>query len=204
MKRAGSFAVALGAAVVLAATSLQAVAATPKPQIEDPVGDANGVNDQGTGDGSFGDQTAADAGTVSDLISITFSNNAKDLVIMFETEAAPPAATGVGYRVRVNPDGTGGTYCLRFEVYFPGANNALTAAEAFLFDDCAGGDPVPIKVLGTQLTIPRKANKAFAKGGKLTAPQAQTFFYSGSNYPNGATVGTVDTTKVGTDFVFKK
>jgi hypothetical protein len=203
MKRTGSIALALGAALVLAASSL-ATAGTPKPNIEDPVGDANFVNDQGTGDGSFGDQTAADAGTVSDLIAVTFMNDAKNLTIVLETEAPPPAATGIGYRVRVNPDGTGGAYCLEFEAYFPGANNNLTAAEGYLFDNCAGGDPVPITILGTQLIIPRKANKAFAKGAKLTAPQAQAFLWTGSSYPTGQETGTADTTKVGTDFAFKK
>ncbi|MEA2432771.1 MAG: hypothetical protein QOG54_228 [Actinomycetota bacterium] len=203
MKRIGSIAVALGAATILASSTLSAAAAS-KPQIEDPVGDANFVNDQGTGDGSTGDQTAADAGTVSDLEAITFSNDAKNLTILIDTEAAPPATTGIGYRVRVNPDGTGGTYCLRFEAYYPGANNALTAAEAYFFDDCAGGEAVPIEVLGTQLSIPRKLNKAFAKGAKLAAPQAQAFLYSGSNYPTGAPTGYADTTKVGTDYAFKK
>jgi hypothetical protein len=200
MKKIISLGAALG--LLLGAMSLQAHAG--KPQITDPVGDANFVNDQGTGDGSFGDQTAADAGTVSDLTAVTFANDAKNLTILIETEASPPATTGIGYRVRVNPDGTGGAYCLRFEAYFPGANNTLTAAEAYFFDDCEGTGPTPIEVLGTQLTIPRKLSKAFAKGAKLTAPQAQAFLYSGSNSPNGAPTGYADTTKVGTDYVFKK
>lgn len=200
MKQAARIAVALALAVV--GTSAHATAA-PKPHIEDPVGDANFVNDQGTGDGSFGDFTAADAGTVSDLISVTFRNDAKNLFVKIETEAPPPAATGIGYRVRVNPDGAGGQYCLRFEAYHPGANNALTEPVAYLRDACGGGDAVPIKVVGSELVIPRKENKAFGKGAKLTAPQAQAFLYSG-NETTGAMYPVVDTTKVGTDFVFRR
>ena len=200
MKRTFSIAAAL-AAVALAATSLQATAA-PKPNIEDPLGDANFINDQGSGDGSFGDFNQADAGTVSDLTSVTLSNDAKNLYVNIATEAAPPAATGIGYRVRVNPDGAGGAYCINIEAYHPGANNALTAAVAYLRDTCEGGDAVPLEVLGTQIVVPRKTSKAFGKGAKLVAPQAQAFLYTG-NETTGAMYPVADTTKVGTDFTFK-
>lgn len=186
-------------AAAMAATSLQAAAAAPKPSIEDPVGDANFVNDQGTGDGSFGDQTAADAGTVSDLTAVTFSNNKKNLLVSIETEAAPPATTGIGYRVRVNPDGPGGSYCLFFEAFHPGANNALTAAKAQVRDVCDGGDPVEVKILGNILTVPRKVSKALGKGKTLVAPQAQSFLYSGTD-TTGFSGPMADTTKVGTDY----
>ena len=202
MKRPLSILSAAGLALALTGTSLQAGAA-PKPHITDPVGDANFINDQGTGDGSFGDFNQADAGSVSDLIEVTFSNDKKNLTIMITTEAAPPAITGIGYRVRVNPDGAGGTHCLEFEAYHPGANNVITTAWGQLTDKCDGGDPIPLKVVGTQLTVPRKAHKAFGKGAKLTAPQAQAFLYSG-NESGGAEYPVVDTTKVGTDFTFKK
>ena len=52
--RAGDRA-AVGLTAALWAGTLQAGAATSKAIIEDPLGDANFVNDQGTGDGSFGD-----------------------------------------------------------------------------------------------------------------------------------------------------
>jgi len=199
MKKALSIAAALG---LMAALSVQATAA-PKPQITDPLGDANFVNDQGTGDGSFGDANQADAGTVSDLLGVTFSNDAKNLKIVIETEAAPPAATGIGYRVRTNPDGAGGSYCIAIEVYHPGANNALTSPVGYVRDVCAGGDRQPIQILGTQLVIPRSASKLFGKGGKLTSPQAQSFLYSG-NESAGTTYPVADTTKVGADYAFKK
>ena len=200
MKRRNLLVGALG--LVLAAGSLTPISAAPKPQIEDVLGDANFVNDQGTGDGSFGDFAGADAGTVSDLTGVTFSNDKKMLYIQIDTEAAPPATTGIGYRVRTNPDDAG-NYCLLFEAFHPGANNALTSAKGHFIDACADAEPVEIEVLGGRLAIPRKAHKAFSKGGKLTAPQAQAFLYSG-DYPTGVIGPYADTTKVGTDYKLKK
>ncbi len=203
MRATTRLATGLGAAMILAASAMQAAAA-PKPHIQDPLGDANFVNDQGTGDGSFANGGAgADAGTVSDLTAVTFSNDKKNLYVNIETEAAPPAASGIGYRVRVNPDGTGGSYCLFIEAFHPGANNDLTAAVAQLRDACNGGEPVKLGIVGNTVTVPRKASKAFAKGGKLTAPQAQSFLYSGS-YPTGAAGPMVDVTEVGTDYKLRK
>lgn len=199
MNRAVSISIAMG--VAMAATSLQATAA-PKAKvvIEDPVGDANFINDQGEGDGSFGDfVTPADVSSVTDLISVSFSNDAKNLYITIETEDPPPATQGVGYRVRVNPDG--GSYCLLFEAFFPGATNDLTEFKAHLRDTCEGGDAVPLEILGSTITVPRKLHEAFGKGQTLTEPQAQGFIHSGS-YPTGVAAPTSDTTKVGTDYKF--
>lgn len=198
MKRAVLISLAL--AVALAGTALQAAAA-PKPHIEDPLNDANFINDQGTGEGT-GTVTPADAATVSDLLAVTFSNDKKNLYIDIETEAAPPAISGIGYRVRVNPDDAG-THCLLFEVFHPGANNTLTTPKAHLVDACEGSDPVEIEVLGTRLVVDRKLHDAFAKGSKLTAPQAQSFLYSGE-YGAGVMGPYPDVTEVGTDFKFKK
>ena len=199
MKRSIALA-ALTAAVALLASSLQATAA-PKPSIEDPVGDANFINDQGTGDGTFGDFTQADAGTVSDLMGVTFTNDAKNLYVTLQTEAAPPAATGIGFRVRVSPDAAG-TYCLEFHAYYPGANNALTTPYAHVHDICAGTASEPIEVLGTQLVVPRSSSKLLGAGKTLKAPQAQSFLFTG-NESGGSTYPVADTTKVGTDYKLK-
>lgn len=198
MKRPILIAAALSIACLVGANTFATAGPAPKTIIEDPLGDANFVNDQGTGDGSNGDVTAADAGTVSDLTEVTLTNDAKNLYLMILTEAAPPATTGIGYRVRFNPDDAG-DHCILIEAFFPGANNVLTGAKAHLIDSCAGGDPVELEILGTQITIPREANEAFGKGAVLTAPQAQAFLYSG-DYPTGVAGPTADTTKVGTDY----
>lgn len=206
MKRALSTVITLGVTLSLAAaSSLASAAPAPKEIIEDPAGDANALNDQGTGDGSNGNNvTPADASTVTDLLSISVTNDAKKLYITIETETSPPATQGVGYRVRFNPDGTGGAHCLLFEAFHPGAGNALTAAEGHLRDTCAGGDPIPIEVIGFMLVVPRKAHEAFAKGATLKAPQAQSFIYLGSNYPAGVPAPTMDTTTIGKDYKLVK
>lgn len=201
MKRAISLTAAL--TVVLSAVGSAPLTAAPKPKvvIEDPVGDANFINDQGNGDGSFGDVvTPADVSSVTDLTAVSFANDAKNLYVTIETEAAPPATQGVGYRVRVNPDGPGGSHCILFEAFYPGAGNDLGGAVAHMRDACAGGDPVEIQVLGSILVIPRKAHKAFKKGATLKAPQAQGFIYAGSSPPAGLAAPTTDTTKVGANY----
>ncbi|MDQ3957963.1 MAG: hypothetical protein M3273_06525 [Actinomycetota bacterium] len=203
MRTARSIAMALSLPLILAATSMQATAAAPKPQIEDPIGDANFVNDQGTGDGTFGDQTQADAGNASDLMAVTFSNDTKALYVTIQTELAPPATQGIGLRARVN--GEPGSQCILFEIYYPGATTVnMTEAQGLVRDTCEGGAPAPVEVLGTTLVVPRSLNEAFGKGQTLTTPQAQSFVYTGTNYPAGLSGPYIDTTKVGTDYKLKK
>lgn len=202
MKRVIVIAAALGLIAALSPAAPSAGAA-PKAKvvIEDPAGDANGINDQGTGDGSVGDYVGpADASSVTDIVEISVANDAKNLYITFTTETVPPATQGVGFRVRFNPDGAGGTHCLLFEAFYPGAGNVLAAAEAHLRDTCGGGETTPIEVLGNLLIIPRSAHEALGKGATLAAPQAQAFIYLGSSYPAGLAAPTTDTTKVGTDY----
>ena len=200
MKRALSLAGA--ASLALAVTSPLAAAPKPKVVLEDPIGDANFINDQGTSDGSFGDiVTPADVSSVTDIEEISLSNDAKNLYIVFGTEAGPPATQGVGYRLRVNPDGPGGSYCLHFEAFYPGAGNNLTVPQGHLRDTCGGGAPIPIEVVGPNMTVPRKAHEALGKGATLAAPQAQGFIFLGT-YAAGVPAPTADTTKVGTDYKF--
>ncbi len=201
MKRFLSIAAAVALAATLAAVPANAGAA--KVIIEDPQGDSNFVNDQGTGDGSFGDRTEAGVGNVSDLVKVSLSNDAKNLTIQFEAIGIPPATQGLGYRLRVNPDGPGGTHCLLFEAFWPGATNDMTEAKARMRDVCAGGDPVEIKIIGATLMVPRKAHKGLGKGATLKAPQAQSFVYSGT-YPTGVIGPYMDTTKVGADYKLVK
>ena len=206
MKRTSWIVISLGVIMcMISAATLATAAPAPKKILEDPAEDANALNDQGTGDGSNGDNvTPADASTVTDLLSVSVSNDAKNLYISITTQATPPATQGVGYRVRFNPDGTGGAHCLVFEAFHPGGGNDLAAPNAHLRDTCAGGDPIPVEVLGYMLVVPRKAHKAFAKGATLAAPQAQSFIYLGSSYPAGVAAPTMDTTKIGTDYKLVK
>lgn len=209
MKRSMSILVALALVAVFAAFPLRATAA-PKPSVEDPAGDANFINDQGTGDGSFGDfETGADASSFADLLSVTFTNNKKTLSVHIETESTGQPAAGEGFRVRVNP-GPGGVYCLNFEVFFNGAQNDMTEWKAHLRDACSPGSELIegkaelSTLLGAiMITIPRNGHEALGKGKTLAAPQAQTFLWSGS-YPTGVAGPYLDTTKPGTDYKLKK
>lgn len=199
MRRAVTIIAAL-ALVIGYAPSTQAAAPADKTIIEDPASDANGINDQGTGDGSFGDFNQGDAGNVSDLLQIRLANDAKNLYVYFDAELAPPGTQGLGYRLRVNPDAAG-EHCVLIEAFFPGATNNMTEFKAHVVDACAGGEAVEVAIAGPMVTIPRSANEAFAKGAVLTTPQAQTFVWSGS-YPTGVAGPYLDTTKVGIDYKF--
>ena len=199
MRRPKTTSLALALAAALWSLTLQAGAAPAKVIIEDPLGDANFVNDQGTGDGTFGDFNQADAGTVSDLTDIALSHDAKNLSIQIGTEAAPPAATPIGYRVRFNPDDSG-THCIVIEAFHPGSSGLMTPVAHFR-DACAGGDPVEVQLLGTTVIVPRKVSKAFAKGATLKAPQAQAFLHSGAGVLEAGP--TADTTLVGSDYKLK-
>lgn len=202
MKRSIAIFMALAISVVLTASASGA----PKPSVVDPMNDANGVNDQGTGDGSFGDFNQATVSTVTDLIEITFTNDAKSITAHIKTQAGPPASQGTGYRVRVNP-GTGGVYCLYFESFHPGAGNDLTANVGHVRDACTGEvieAVIEPTIYGLGITVPRKSHEAFGKGKKLVAPQGAGFVYAGSAYPAGVMYPVTDTTKPGTDYAIKK
>jgi hypothetical protein len=90
-----------------------------------------------------------------------------------------------------------------FEAFWQGATNTMTEAVAHVKDVCAGGDPVAVKITGALLTVPRKISKALGKGKTLTAPQAQTFVWTGT-YPVGVAGPYMDTTKVGSDYKMVK
>ena len=198
--------------VGLVTAQIPALAAgIPKPKIvlEDPVEDANFVNDQGTGDGTFGDfnDPGADASSFADIVSFGFSNTKDDLYVFIGSQSNAAPAAGEGFRVRANP-AAGGVYCLNFEIYFMGAQNTLTATEAIFRDACAGTDAVPVKAEisafgGWVITVPRKGVEALGKGKTLAGPQAQSFLYSGSSYPAGVAGPYLDTTKVGDDYKLK-
>ena len=205
MKRVVLIATLVGLAALLAAGPLKA--AEPKPSIVDPEGDANFINDQGTGDGSVGDvEEAGSQSSFADLNDVTFTTDKKNLYVHIGTLGTSPPTVGEGFRVRTNP-GAGGVYCLYFEAFFPGATNDLTAWKGHLRDACNANATVEgaatIGPLGTiMVTVPRAGVDALKKGATLSAPQAATFVWSGS-YPAGAAGPFLDTTKPGTDYKLK-
>ena len=207
MKRAISILIllALGA---MAQGSAIAAPKEPKPSLEDPLEDANFANDQGTGDGTFGDHVGpTDASSFADLAAVAFTSDAKNLYVHIKTQSTAPPAAGEGFRVRTNP-GPGGIYCLNFELFYSGAQNNVPGPEAHLRDACAANATVKatasLSPFGALLiTVPRKGVDALKKGAKLTAPQAQSFLWSGSSYPAGVAGPYLDTTKAGSDYTIK-
>ena len=130
MKRFWSAALAAG---LLAAGSIPfAQAATKVPakvQIEDPLNDANALNDQdvtGAPISGEGDHAAqADAGSVSDFLKVWFSNTKKTISVHILTERPPPATSTVYYRIAANPgEGEVGANtargCLHWRMIFAG------------------------------------------------------------------------------------
>ena len=68
--------VAIAAAAGVAAAVMPAHAAGPKPQITDPTGDANGLNDQSTGTGVPPSVSTAPADiAAADIVSVLFQTN---------------------------------------------------------------------------------------------------------------------------------
>lgn len=208
MKRAISILALLALGAVGIGTVAVAAPAEPKPSVTDPAEDANFANDQGMGDGTLGDVVGpTDASSFADLISVAFTSDKKNLYVHILTQSTAPPAAGEGFRVRTNP-GPGGVYCLNFEILYPGAQNDLTAPAAHLRDQCGTGDPVAAKATlspfgALLIEVPRKGIDALKKGAKLTAPQAQSFLWSGSSYPAGVAGPYLDTTKVGSDYAIK-
>src|SRR5688572_4602726 len=69
--------------------------------IEDAVGDANYINDQGVGAPLPGDTVLpASAGTVSDILKAWFTSDADTVSAHILTKAAPPASTPLIFHVR--------------------------------------------------------------------------------------------------------
>ena len=131
MRKASTIAIALavGSALAIPASAQEAPAGpTTIPetvQIEDPLGDANGLNDQGNRaqTGFQGDHTTpADAGSVSDMMKVWFSHDETTARVHFLTEAAPPATNSLLFQVYSNPGGDYPQGCLRWAALIPGVN----------------------------------------------------------------------------------
>jgi hypothetical protein len=97
--------------------------------IDDPVGDANGLNDQGNrADTGFqGDHvTPADAGSVSDVMKVWFTHDAENVTVNIQTEVPVPASTAVSFNVFASPNEDWPLGCLRFFALIPGEYQGQT------------------------------------------------------------------------------
>ena len=206
----------MSSVLVISPATAQEVPAVPEtPNIVDPKGDANYLNDQGgacvgaplppsctpfAGDNVL----PASAGTVSDIQKVWLTSDADSVSAHILTTAKPPASTPLIFRVRVDP-GTG-SRCLWFQASFASsANGATNATAATLRDTCAtalGTQDAELIVNdgpdGTGITtikVPRGLYPTFTDGAVLAAPDAHS-----RNYIVAVTAPQIDNTKPGTDF----
>lgn len=208
------FASAIGAAVLALAVLSPSVGAQEVGEvvipdvvnIDDPVNDANYLNDQAvltnvppTQDNS----TPADVGGTSDLLKIWYSHTADTISVNVQLQDPPPAAqSSYIYRVYANP-GEGSVTsstlgCLRFFAFVPSATPPVGGYSgpqyAGLLDYCDKGTSYTTDAAEGQLTIapaaddtavmtitvPRSYSEKLADGAVLTTPQAQVQNLHGS------------------------
>ena len=180
-----------------------------EPNVTDPVGDANYLNDQGVAPRD-GDHTGpADASTSADLMAGWFTNDAASVTAHILVEGALPSTPSYFYRVHVDPAG-GEDDCLWFQAGIPGVADAgagpdpignlrnncgdgsIVDGEVSLAENPDGGTIVSIKVpMGTH---------GLAVGMTLGSPNVTV-----RNWPRtpagSATAPQVDNTKLGTPYM---
>lgn len=180
--------------------------------IEDPAGDANYLNDQGTGQADGDHAGPADASGVADILKVWFTHDADVIRAHILTEVPPPAtAAAYFYRVQVGPPGD--ENCLRFQMASTGPTNPdATEAAGSLRDLCGDADEtfrdgITATIEETAdgqgistIIVPRSTHPAFVDNAVLGTPTAHVRNYFGTTVTGGATVPQVDDTKPGTDY----
>ena len=220
MKKALVIALSLGLA---AALSLPAGAQEAEPtvvpevvNIEDPAGDANYLNDQGTAGihgQTFGDNAGpADAGSVSDILKVWFTHDADVIRAHILTEVPPPAtAAAYFFRVQVGPPGD--ENCLRFQLATTGPTYPdATEPAGSLRDLCGDADETytdgitaTIEELAdgtgvSTIIVPRSTHPAFVDDAVLGTPTAHVRNWFATTATGGVTAPQIDDTKPGTDY----
>jgi hypothetical protein len=191
-------------------------------QIDDPVGDANFVNDQDnaydTPAEGLGDNDAETIGNATDILKVWFTHTATHVSLNVQLNGDPSGlAYDTYYRFSSNA-GEGSVAsdtvrgCLQWVASMNGTAGAYNGpTEGALTDKCNVGTPVagPLAVAagpdGTFVmttTFPRSYSPLLVDGAKLTAP----FGVSRIVYANGlpqlgsAAYATIDNTKRGSDY----
>lgn len=197
-------------ALIAAPVMAQEAPAVPaEPNVTDPKGDANYLNDQGLAGGEGDVEGPADASSSADIMAAWFTNDAESVTAHVLVEGALPSTPSYFYRVLVDPTG-GEKTCLWFQAGVPGVADAGTGAdptgslrnicgdgstvdgEASLAENPDGGTIISIKIpMGTH---------GLAVGMTLGSPNAAS-----RNWPRtpaaSVTAPQVDNTKRGTPYV---
>ena len=208
---------------VFSAVPAQAAPEVPTaPNVVDPSGDANYLNDQGLAGTGFtgtpavvpaeGDRsTPADGGSVSDILAIWFTSDADNLYTHIQTEAPGPATAALFYRVTVDP-GVGAN-CLWIQASAPGAGNVVGAGASLR--TVAPCEPVETLTEGVEflqeegpdgtgihtIKVPRALSPYLTDGAKLLTPIGQSRHNVSTGTPAGAVAPQIDNTKPGLEFV---
>lgn len=195
--------------------------------LEDPFGDANGLNDQGQGGtvGSQGDNgTPADAGNASDIGKVWFTDDETSVTAYIQTELPPPGSQGLRYDVYTTPgEGAAASStlgCARFVAILEGVAQGQTTTwqgpdEAKFFDACNDGtnwfdNGVPAEVTvqaledGTgviTIKAPKEASPFLATGQTLTATTVVSRVAYGVSGALAGAAFYIDNTKPGADYV---
>jgi hypothetical protein len=177
-------------------------------QIEDPAGDANYLNGQGLDESQKDHVTPADAGSVSDLIKVWFTNDADFVNVHVLTEVVPPADTSA-YIFRVAVDPGSGANCLWFQIFTDGPTNpagAFGTLRDTCTEDVSIGEGVTVKFEESAdgqgistISVPRSAHAALMDGATLGTPVAsvRNLFNPG---PASMTAPQIDDTLPGTSY----
>lgn len=191
-------------------------------QIDDPVGDANGINDQdnayGTPAEGLGDNDARSIGNATDIRKVWFSHTVTEVSLNVQLNGDPSLlAYDTYYRFSSNM-GTGEVAtdevrgCLQWIASVNGTAGVYDGpTEGNLTDKCNVGTPVigPLAIAegpdGTfimTITFPRSSSPLLVDGSKLTAPFGVSRIVYANNVPQQGTAAfvTIDSTKRGTDY----
>jgi hypothetical protein len=172
-----------------------------EPNIVDPAGDANYIN-EGTAPGAGHNHTGpTDAGTYPDLLAVWFTHDAENISVHFQTEGKPPGPVfGLTYQAFTTPGegsvGSNEAGCLRFLGNIPASNagGGTYQDDPFirLVDRCNVGTSI----------FPRSYSPLLEDGEALTSPSARSSQPTIGEHTNiGFATPSTDTTEVGTDYV---
>jgi hypothetical protein len=192
-----------GALTTSTVTAQAAPEVPAEPNIVDPPGDANYVNNNQTGGQGGNNHTGpTDASSLADILAVWFTHDAEKISVHVQTEAPQPSS-GAAYIVffYANPD-----ECL-FAEFAIAAPSYQSDSYAEVEDSCAGLEPAEGEIIseegpdGTGIitaTFPRSYSPSFADGAVIGTPRIEMRNLNGG--PASLRGPTIDNTDPGTDY----
>jgi hypothetical protein len=191
-------------ALIASPATVQAAPEVPaEPNIVDPPGDANYINNNQTqGQSGNNHTTPADASSLGDILAVWFTHDAEKISVHVQTEAPQPSS-GAAYIVFffANPD-----ECLYAE-FAIAAPSYQGDSYAEVEDSCAGLEPAEGEVVseegpdGTGIitaAFPRSYSASFGDGAVIGTPRIEMRHLNGG--PASLRGPTIDNTDPGSDY----